>query len=617
MTYPEAVQVLGFREGDVIAPHFPAFRQAEQRLAELIEGAESEVLRVSYWQELALLNEALRVVETEKSRHPSGRRTWTAVLLVFSLLVIGALVYAGWRANQWAAEQRQAELDQRVQRLLATGTIAVEKRRWPEAEEVYAELLQIDPDSTLAKDGKKVIAEGKEEERRQQMGFLAGTAQAAIEARSWKSAEDTLAEIEEMDPRHEKLAEFRERIKEGRFKDRVLKVREAAEDAIREEQWGELAKCSEELAALDPGHVDLPQLRKLSEDGVRLMEERKVQARQQYQKALALDDGEYSEEALDLLRDALRLAREPEYEALYEKISSHARILRVPEDYVTIGAALAEVRPQDQVRVGEGVFVESLILPAGVDLEGAGPGKTIIESPAEQGSALLVGAGVKEIRVASLTVRQAGISLDEERFPVMTVDGGEAIFEDVWVENGSGHGIAVINGGKAGMQSVRVSKCGWDGLAIYGEGSRATVMESRFDQNLQHGVDAWNGGGVTVRKSRFTSNGLTGVVLMSSGVLSRVESCTSETNRELGVLVANQSAGEVVGNEVLGNLLGGIVVKDAQTRVEIANNTVTKNGKAGIMVDRKASLNRFENNRSSGNDGVQEELKAVFEEEGE
>ena len=81
--------------------------------------------------------------------------------------------------------------------------------------------------------------------------------------------------------------------------------------------------------------------------------------------------------------------------------------------------------------------------------------------------------------------------------------------EDVHVENGSGHGIAVINGGRSTMQSVRVIKSGWDGLAVYGKGSRAIVDESRFDQNLHHGVDAWNGGSVQVRKSRFLKNGLT------------------------------------------------------------------------------------------------------------
>ena len=610
MTYSEAVEVLGFREGDVISPHLPAFRKAEGKLVELIENAGNEGLRSAYLQELAVLNGALRVVEVEQSRQPVRRRTGSLVMLVLSLLVLGGVIYSGWRANQWAMEGRQVRLEQRVQMLAATGQIAVEKRRWPEAEAVYSEILALMPESPRGGDGVKAIEAGKEEERRQLLGFLSGTARAAIDARSWGSAEETLKEILKLDPENTEVAEFRKRIENGRFNDKVMTIREAAEEAIRDERWGDLVGRADELAKLAPGHVDLPRLKKLSEDGIRLMEERRIQARQIYQKALAMDEGKYSEEVLDLLRDALRLSREKEYEALYEKMSSYTRTLRVPEDYKTIAAAIADARGQDKVRVGEGIFEESLSVPAGVDLEGAGPGKTIIQSVAGEASAILIEAEAKGIRLASLSVRFEGISVDEERFPVIAVDGGEVVLEDVWVENGSGHGIAVINGGKAAMQSVRVIKSGWDGLAVYGESSKVTIIESRFDQNLHHGVDAWNGGSVTVRKSRFSNNGLAGVVLMSVGVLSRVETSVSEGNRELGILVAQQTSAELVGNEVLGNLLGGIVVKDAKTRVEIANNTVTRNKKAGIMVDRNATMIRFENNRVSGNDGVQEDLKA-------
>ena len=39
MSYREAVQVLGFKEGDWISPHLPAFRRAEEKLRELIGGA--------------------------------------------------------------------------------------------------------------------------------------------------------------------------------------------------------------------------------------------------------------------------------------------------------------------------------------------------------------------------------------------------------------------------------------------------------------------------------------------------------------------------------------------------------------------------------------------------
>lgn len=612
MIYAEAVEVLGFREGEYIAPHLSAFRRAEVRLAECVARTGDEVLQRRYRGELDLLSEALRVVEAEPSRQPRRWRRWGRLRFALSLVFVGLVIAGAAWVDHWARQERETRLGEKVQVLLASGAIAVEKHRWPEAEAVYRQVLSLVPDSQRGRDGFEVIAEGQEEERRQQLGFLIGTVQAAIESRSWLAADDTLVEIQKLDPESDRIGVFQEKIKEGRLRDRVVTLLEGAEQAIRDEEWVALVVYSEDLERLDSTHADLPRLRKLSADGMRLMEERKIRAKALYLQAAAMDDGSYSEEALELLREALRLDREEEYQVLYQKISAHVRTLRVPESYKTIGEALADARAQDKILVGEGIYVESLILPEGVDLEGQGPEKTIIELPADQGSVVVAGPQSKEVRLASLRVRHTGISMEAERFPAIMVNGGQVSIEDCWVENGSGHGIAVIDGGRVSLQSVRVGKSGWDGLAIYGQGSRATVSDGRFDRNLHHGIDAWEGGGVTVRRSRFSGNGLAGLLAMSPGVLSRVENCTSEGNRELGIQIANGSVAEVIGNEVTSNLLGGILVKDAETRVEIANNTVSKNGKAGIMIDRDASLMRFENNRSSGNGGVQVELKAVL-----
>ena len=42
MSYDEAAKVLGFKRGDVIAPLLPAFRRAEEKLAELIASTDNE-----------------------------------------------------------------------------------------------------------------------------------------------------------------------------------------------------------------------------------------------------------------------------------------------------------------------------------------------------------------------------------------------------------------------------------------------------------------------------------------------------------------------------------------------------------------------------------------------
>lgn len=61
MSYEEAATVLGFKKGDVIAPRLPAFRRAEEKLAELISSTSNEEQQAHYREELARLNEAVRV----------------------------------------------------------------------------------------------------------------------------------------------------------------------------------------------------------------------------------------------------------------------------------------------------------------------------------------------------------------------------------------------------------------------------------------------------------------------------------------------------------------------------------------------------------------------------
>ena len=610
MNYPEAARVLGFREGDWISPHLPAFRLAEQKLRELIDGAEDGELEARYREELARLNEAMRVVEAEKSRERTPSRRRASILFVISVLAVGGVVGAAWRGNRWIVQEDLSNRDRQIEHLLATGRIAVEKHRWPEAERVYNDVMALDPGSTRGRDGFRSIAEGRDEEQRQAIGFLLGTVQAAVEARNWDGAEKSCREVRAMDPGNTKIDDFLERISEGRTRDKVVRILEGTEEAIREEHWEALAGHAADLAMLAPDHVDLPRIRELTAEGMKLMEDRRAKARELYLQALEIGDGTYSDEALEMLREAMRLAPRPEYQGLYQRISAHARILRVPEDFGTVGEALATARTNDKLRIGEGTYVESLVFPAAVDLEGAGSDKTIIECPGTESSVVTMGKEAGGSRMSGFTLRQSGVALTEKRFPVVAVDGAKVVIEDCRVENGSGHGIAVLGGSTVILRRVRVTKCGWDGLAVYGQGSRAEVLEGRFELNLHHGIDAWDGGGVAVTRSRCSGNGLTGMVLMSNGVVSRMEGCTSDLNRELGVLVANGTQVVLRDNQFLSNLLGGVLVRDEGTRASLSKNRIMKNGEAGVVVDQKSVLERFENNEARENSGEQIRLKA-------
>ena len=476
MNYDEAVRVLGFRPGDSFESHLPVLREAEVKLRELMEAATDETERADYAHQLEKLREAITVVERgpETPAVPeTKRKSRGAGRLVVSLVVVAALIVLAWFGADWARKQRDSEATVPIETLLEQGQVALEKRRWPEAEKKLQAILAREAEHPQATEGLQKVAEGKLVERRQQIAYHSGTALSSVESREWDKAEAALAELEKLEPEHEMLATTREKIREGRLYDQIAGLITQAEEAIREERWDDLTTHAEALSKLAPLHVDLPRYRQLSEEGLKLMAERRERARELYQEALALDEGVYSETALEKVREALRLHREPEYEALYEKLAGYGRVIRVPEEFATVTEALEAARANDSIRIAEGTYKEALVIERKISLEGAGAEKTVIECPSDQASVVTVGNGVSEGRIAGLTLRQSGITLTKERFPVVAVGSGSITLEDCRVEKGSGHGIAVVKGGVVRLRNVRVASCGWDGLAVYGEGSHA------------------------------------------------------------------------------------------------------------------------------------------------
>jgi tetratricopeptide (TPR) repeat protein len=615
LSYEDAMKVLGFEPGAIVSPHLPVFRRVETKLGELIETTEDEQVKAIFREELGRLNEALRVVEAEKAREPSLKARGMGVRLALSLFLVACIVGSAWWANKMLLEDRATTQERDLETLALDGRIAVESRNWAKAEAIYQEISSREPDSQRARDGFRSIEEGKEAGRRQKLGFLLGSVRAAIEQRDWNEAEAKGKEVLEMEPGHQEVLAMLKSIEDGRVYDKIVIMLESAEEALRDEKWVVLAKRTAELESIAPSHAQLARLKSASAQGMKILEERRIMARELYDKAFALDEGEHSEEALEALREAIRLADHEDFQVLYKKMSSYTRVLEVPGDYSTIAEALKAARSNDKVRIGPGTYKESLTLTVKVDLEGAGSDKTIIECEAKVASVLLARKDATGSRVAHVTLQQAGIDLTEERYPVVAADGVELSVEDCRVVNGSGHGIAVINGGLGRLRNVTVSKCGWDGLAVYGDESRADVADSRFESNFHHGIDAWAGGSVEIRKSRTTLNGLAGVLLMSPGVKSMVTQCTADRNREVGIMVSNGSQAVLRANRAELNLLGGFLVEGEGTSVALEGNVAEKNYKVGIVVDKRSTASRFKNNISRNNVGQQLNLEAILPQE--
>ena len=615
LSYEDAMRVLGYEPGAIVSPHLPLFRKVASKLEDLVSTTKDEHLRENFRDELNRLNEALRVVGAERDRERPLRGSGMRLRLALALLAVAVLVSAAWYGNKRIEEGGYLRDREGIANLEVMARLAEESRDWSGAEAVYAELNDLIPDSEKVRAGLARVADGRAEARKQKLGFLVGSIRAAVEGRSWEEAEQLLGDLRKMEVGHPEIGSFIKVIQAGRVSDRIAGLLEQAEEALKEEQWVVLADHTAKLETISPDHQHLARFKAATAEGMRVLEERRVRARELYDKALALDDGKFSEPALETLREAIRLDNRKDYQDLYNKISAYTRLLKVPGDYSTITEALAAARSNDKIRLGEGVFTEALSLNVKVDIEGAGSGKSIIQCEAEKASVLLSTKEAGGSRVAALTLRQTGISLAAERYPVALADGAKLVLEDCLIEGGAGHGVAVINGGSASLRDVRVLKCGWDGLAVNGDGSVADAVDCRFDSNFHHGIDAWGGGRVTVKSSRATKNGLAGVVIMSRGVRSELVQCTIDRNREVGVSISNGTIAVLRSNRVEENLLGGVMIEGEGTTAGMEGNVTERNSKFGIMADRRSTIEPFRENETKENIGEQLMLRAVMPEE--
>lgn len=601
MSYEEAVKVLGLKRGETVANYERAFEEVRKHMQRLRDEANTPEKRVNYELELARFEEALKVADHHR---PKKKRVFSTLFTV--LLLIGGLAAAVlWGPGHL---QKQADLKAAEARL-PEAEVAVGARNWNVAEEIYNQILSIDPNSKKALAGMQRIENERDVERRMQVSFALGKVQGLMDERRWDAAEVAMEKTLEMKPGDEQLLAFASRMKEERRVDDIIRLSEDIDQARREEQWQTLVEKTAQLAEADPENERLPEFQNEVKEAKLILAGFRQKADVIYEQALALDAGEYSEEALQLLREAQRMAPSEKAAALLEKMSSYTQTVAVPKDAATLAEALGMVRSGDKVLLAEGSYKGSLLVPAGVTIEGEKE-KTTLECPADQGSVLVISGEGAPARLVGLTIRHSGVSNAEERFPVVLIQAAQAVLEDCEVSYGAGHGLAIVDGARCEVTSTEVKGCGWDGVAVKGEGSEAILQESRCIANLHHGLDVWDGARVWVQRSRFQDNGLTGILLTSKGKECRVESSSIERNREVGIVASSGVIALVNGNLVSGNMLGGIFAQGEGTHLTVTSNTIEKNGEVGLAVTKDVLLEKEEDNSAQENLGRQKWLNA-------
>ena len=349
----------------------------------------------------------------------------------------------------------------------------------------------------------------------------------------------------------------------------------------------------------------------------------------------------------------LTLLAEPPPEGTLDRVA-------VPQDARTIQEALHRVRPGGTIVVAAGLHLEQLQIYKSVTIRGAGSGRTVLQAPGPDWTAVNIATDGLEVVLEGLTVTggRRGIQID-------TGPEGRVTLRDVRVErNGTGNpsevGILIFgegavtvaqsritgNRGPAGLwafgapqiaiQNSTISQNEDDGIVLIGK-ANLHIRNSTISRNAQNGLWASYDTQVTLQQSTISDNNLNGIALrgnargtvegsmitrnVGAGIwLGDSAHVTIRNNRITtnkpnadgkfgdGIMVNANAQATIRNNTITGNARMGIGAWD-QTRVTITGNAISNNGRHGIniggnpeleSVQAEISQNRVQNNRRCG-----------------
>ncbi len=612
MSVPEQLSLdaarkkLGLSPTDHARDYLPQWQEVAQKLEGLAHREQDEEQLQIYQRDLASLRQVIEMLDRDAptKKKPAGLLVWGAIVL----LLAGSGI---WAYQKWGKDFDPVAANAALADDIETVELVIGKRRWDEAETLVSQLRARGASKQWVRETRIRIFEGREAESGQQLGYFIGGAQAALEARRIDEAKSYLEKARGLSPESEKLKELAEMIQASERDLKMTALVSEIEQAIQSKRWATAEGQLVGLAELDSDHEALFPLQDRLREARQQELENRSQALVLLRQAQALDQGEYSAEALRILEQAMRLNASPEVRAAYQRMSAYGRVMLVPAEFPTIAEALTEARARDRIQVSAGTYQESLLLKPGVVLVGEGKGKTIIECQAAASAVLSVNESGPRARVASMTLRHQGLVNEAERFSVVAVEKGGLRLDDVNVAQASGHGIAVVDGGQLSMIQGMIERSGWDGISVQGEGSVAELRKVTSQKNLHHGIDFWDGASGSVEDVTLSKNGRAGLVVISNAAAVKADRLQVTGNRELGVFVAGASEFTLSSSAVTGNALGGIILQDGTTNATISNSRILENGEAGLIIER-GSQARLEGNEVSKNKGRQLWQNAVF-----
>jgi parallel beta-helix repeat protein len=634
MKLPAALKILGLGPEDDPRSNLDEFKNARETIAAMVRSAPNETLAARYQQGLIEFDQALAAVqehleasglacpplpskaieqaviepsladsdEFAMADSPPGRGlSYFAWFLVFLTGALGG----GWIF----VKNEQAKEDRRLIRtafLERQGFILVENRRWQDAANAFSEIEQLSPGSDLAQRGRRSIEAGMIEEQTQFVGYWTGQAIAELEAGRLDEAVAAARQVLDKFPNEKEATALLERIATARISQSRATTLSAAREALDQRKWNLAISTVQKILATTP---DDPDAKSIFTDATTAIEKASVdqaKATELLKLAIARDQGQFDQQALDWLREAKSLAPEnQEITSRLEKLSSYTRTLRVPGDFATPEEALADAHPNDRIVLGAGTWKGPLLINTTVELQGVGFNETRIECSPDQGSAITIGPDARGARVSGITFRHESFAAGPDRYSAALVRGGSATFVDCHFTNASGHGLAVIEGAQATVSRCRFADNGWNGIAAIGNGSTLEVRDSESLNNFEHGIESWDGAAVILINNRCEANSRNGIHADNKLASATIEGNQLIANREFGLVLDSAGSGRISGNTARSNLLGGLVIRKGAANLPVTANQATLNQGPGLVLEKGLTPASYTNNSSSKNSGQQ------------
>jgi parallel beta-helix repeat protein len=436
------------------------------------------------------------------------------------------------------------------------------------------------------------------EEQTQFVGYWTGQAIAELDAGRLDEAETAAKRVLEKVPAEKEATSILERITAARAGQSREKAIAAARKLLEDHQWEKAIVSAKLILTNLPDDPDAKSIVTDATAALDKIAEDQAKATDLFEKAIARDQGQFDQQALDWLREAAVLAPEnSEITSRLEKMASYTRTLRVPGDFATPAEALAAARDRDRIVLTEQTWQGPLVINAAIELQGAGSAKTIVECPAGDGSAITIGPDAKGARISGIAFRhESFLAVGTDRFSAALVRGGGATFVECKFSDASGHGLAVIENGEVVANRCRFSDNGWNGAAAIGKGCLLEIRDSESINNFEHGIESWEGAAVTLVNNRCEGNSRNGIHADNDKAAATIEGNQLIANREFGLVLDSAGSGKVSGNTARGNLLGGYVVRTAAASLPFSGNQATLNQGPGLVLEKGLSQASYTGN---------------------